>query len=166
MQKPIPGFPGYEITDDGRVWSCNGGLGRFLRPDRNRRSGHLRVTLSCCGKTYRRFVHRLVLEVFIGPCPDGMEACHGPDPDPANNNVENLRWDTSASNHREAVQQGRHPRGEQHGRTKLTSRQVRQMIYTYRTGLFSMREIAAQYGIGASTVHRIIAGKVWGRVWT
>ena len=164
MRKPIPGFPGYYASNEGRIWSCNGGCGRWLRPDRNKRDEHLRVTLSSSGKTYRRFVHRLILETFVGPCPPGMEACHGPDPDPANNRLENLRWDTAASNHREAVQQGRHPCGERHGRTKLTDQQVRQMIYTYRTGIFSMKEIATQYGVGTSTVHRIVTGKVWGHV--
>lgn len=43
------------------------------------------------------YVHRLVLEAFVGPCPDGMEACHnnGVQDD---NRVENLRWDTHLSN--------------------------------------------------------------------
>lgn len=42
-------------------------------------------------------VHRLVLEAFVGPCPDGMECCHY-DGNPKNNNLDNLRWDTPKSN--------------------------------------------------------------------
>ena len=35
-----------------------------------------------------RSVGRLVLEVFVGPCPPGMEACHN-DGDPHNNWLDN-----------------------------------------------------------------------------
>ena len=39
---------------------------------------HLRVSLSKDGKRQTRRVHRLALEAFVGPCSEGMEACHGP----------------------------------------------------------------------------------------
>lgn len=42
-------------------------------------------------------IHRLVLEAFVGPCPSGMEACHN-NGDPADNRLENLRWDTKSAN--------------------------------------------------------------------
>jgi len=54
-----------------------------------------------------KLVHRLVLEAFAGPCPDGMEACHG-DGDPTNNRRLNLRWDTRSSNQLDTVRHGRH----------------------------------------------------------
>jgi hypothetical protein len=50
------------------------------------------------GRVVKKFVHRLVLEAFIGPCPPGMEACHYPDPSRQNNHVGNLRWDTKQEN--------------------------------------------------------------------
>jgi hypothetical protein len=51
----------------------------------------------------RRQVHRLVLEAFVGPCPDGMECCHE-DGDSTNNRVDNLRWDTHEANVRERLE--------------------------------------------------------------
>lgn len=54
-----------------------------------------------------RLVHQLVLEAFIGPRPAGMMACHN-DGNPANNRVENLRWDTQSSNIFDAIGQGTH----------------------------------------------------------
>ena len=50
------------------------------------------------GKKHRKYVSRIVLEAFRGPCPKGMEACHDPDPDVNNNRLENLRWDTHLEN--------------------------------------------------------------------
>lgn len=43
-------------------------------------------------------LHRAVLTAFVGPCPEGAEACHFPDRDPMNCALWNLRWDTRASN--------------------------------------------------------------------
>ena len=39
------------------------------------------------------FVHRLVLEAFVGNCPEGME-CDHIDRNRSNNRIENLRWIT------------------------------------------------------------------------
>jgi hypothetical protein len=47
----------------------------------------------------------LVLEAFVGPCPDGLEACHWDD-DPTNNRLSNLRWDTSIANKRDMARNG------------------------------------------------------------
>lgn len=56
-------------------------------------------------RTYQ--VHALVLEAFIGPRPSGMVCCHN-DGDPLNNSVDNLRWDTQASNILDIVKHGNH----------------------------------------------------------
>lgn len=66
-------------------------------------------------------VHRLVLEAFIGPCPDGMVGCHT-DGDPLNNRLDNLRWDTPSNNNRDKrahgtdhqVNKDRCPRGHEY----------------------------------------------------
>jgi len=106
--RPIPGHPHYFASIDGRIWSAKrkGGNARAAgqtgepRPLTPvvRRHGYLAVNLDSGGKNVSRMVHALVLEAFVGPAPEGMEACHYPDPDPANNAVSNLRWDTHAEN--------------------------------------------------------------------
>lgn len=77
--KTIPGFPNYSITKDGRVWSI---------PRKDRHGGHRKGKwLKSCtagggynyvklDTTITKRVNRLVLETFIGPCPDGMECRH------------------------------------------------------------------------------------------
>ena len=58
---------------------------------------HRIVNLAMNGK-HAWYVHRLVLGAFVGPCPPGMESCHFPDRDPANNRLDNLRWGTHQDN--------------------------------------------------------------------
>ncbi len=67
-------------------------------------SGHRRYDL---GST-TMFAHRAVLLAFVGPCPEGMEACHN-NGDPLDNRVENLRWDTRSNNTLDKVAHGTHP---------------------------------------------------------
>ena len=49
-----------------------------------------------CGRRHVR-IHTLVLEVFVGPRPDDMEACHY-DNDKTNCRLMNLRWDCRSGN--------------------------------------------------------------------
>lgn len=110
----IARFPGYRFGDDGSVWSrhsCGGGVKRgtsVKRPKEFRKEwhrlrtatgygGHLAVKLRCCDRAVNCLVHRLILEAFKGPCPEGLECCHN-DGDAGNNRLENLRWDTRESN--------------------------------------------------------------------
>ena len=96
---PIDGCPGYAVSDRGEVMSHR--ASRILKPFVASRSGHLAVDLPIG----RRYVHRLVLESFVGPRPERMEACHN-DGNPTNNHVDNLRWDTRSENVKDAVKHG------------------------------------------------------------
>jgi hypothetical protein len=115
---PIAGYEGlYEVSSAGTVRSKDrldsigrAARGLLLRPE-TRPSGHLRVTLCRDGKTRRLWVHRLVLEAFVGPRPAGMEACHN-DGNPVNNVPSNLRWDTKSANAQDRVRHG----GDWHAR--------------------------------------------------
>lgn len=117
--KDIPGFTGYCVGDDGSVWSANSPNRHGRRWPRgaapwremtyhpHRKMGHLRVQLyGDSGKRVLVHVHRLVLEAFRGLCPAGRECCHDPDPDPANNRLENLRWDTRSANRQDSLRLG------------------------------------------------------------
>ena len=81
---------GYEVNDRGEVFSywrqrglgsCGGAKtilckrARKLKP-RLVGGGYYAVVLHGGEKPQRALVHRLVLEGFVGPCPDGMQACH------------------------------------------------------------------------------------------
>jgi hypothetical protein len=164
---PVPGYEGfYEVSDRGRIKS----LARVVRrkngvtlsiPERILkpvafRTGHLLVSLARDGEYKQRPVHRLVLQAFVGPCPDGLEACHG-DGDPANNRLKNLRWDTRASNIADRLDHGAHQLGERNPQAKLTEADV----LAIRADPRPQRKIAADYGVNRTVVSRIKGRKRW-----
>ena len=110
---PVVGYEGhYEVSDHGRVRSIKrskSGMVMRLTVNKTRR---VSVGLSLVGpegwaqSTHE--IHRLVLEAFVGPAPDGMEACHWDD-NPGNNHLSNLRWATRSDNMHDLVRNGKHP---------------------------------------------------------
>lgn len=170
VYKEIHGHPGYRVGSDGSIWS------RIRRGAR--RGGTFSVTWTrikgCAGNrghlTVRltpsvyHYVHRLVLEAFVGPCPPGMECCHDPDPDPANNRLENLRWDTKKGNSADMDRLGRrylpNCNGERHVKTKLSESDVLE-IRRLSALKVSRSVIAEQFGIRARYVTYIARRKAW-----
>ena len=159
--REIPNEPGYRVGSDGSVWSlwrpkCKSKVWKRLRGRPNEK-GHIAVWL----KGHRLFyVHRLVLLVFVGPCPDGMECCHDPDPDPANNSIGNLRWDTPKANAADRIRHGRNACGEHCGMAKLT----REIVLEIRASKESNRIIADRFGIDVSYARQIRKRITWKEV--
>lgn len=54
-----------------------------------------------------------------------------------------------------------HAKGEYHGRSVLTWEKVREIRQVYADGTLTQRQIAAQYGVSQTTIHRIIRNKNW-----
>lgn len=109
--RPVVGYEGvYSVSSLGNVrrdkQSPGAVRGRILKASEGHR-GHLEVDLSNGSHSRRYLVHRLVLEAFIGPCPEGKEALHG-DGTPGNNRVANLRWGTKHENRMDSVRHGTH----------------------------------------------------------
>lgn len=115
--RPVPGWEGaYEVSDRGRVRS----LDRRTRRGAGWmtvRSRVLKTTLDGNGRRTVKLhqgdggvthsVYRVVMDAFVGPCPPGMEVCHG-DGDKTNDALSNLRYDTRGNNNRDAVRHGTH----------------------------------------------------------
>lgn len=167
--KDIPGFPDYAITKDGRVWSKprtdkQGGRrkGKWLR-SWGCGTGHLCVLLDCSSKKY---VHRLVLEVFVGPCPPGME-CRHLDGNPANNNLDNLKWGTHIENSQDSIRHGTHSclrRGTTNNRAKLTEDKVRVIRYLRDVAKFSLKDIAWQFDVTLDAIWKICKRINWSHI--
>lgn len=168
--RDIPGYPGYRVGDDGSVWTCllkisrgNGGGTRQVPGEKWRRlkpwlhrSGRLVVHL----RGRKKYVHHLVLEAFVGPCPPGMEACHFPDSDATNNRLCNLRWATHSSNEGDKLFHGTHNRGERDGQAKLNEEQVRGLRSDYAAGM-TYSELERKYGISRAQARRIVSRQRW-----
>lgn len=110
IARPIPDFPGYEVTDDGRVLSTRPWRGssapRELRGGVGKRG--YRLVVLCDGQHRRtREVHCLVAEAFHGPRPEGTVIRHL-DGDNQNNASWNLRYGTYSENELDKVRHGTH----------------------------------------------------------
>lgn len=86
--RDVAGFPGYSVTDDGRIWSEKSQ--KWLKGVPTK-VGYLIVTLYVEGKKHMKTIHRLVAEAFI-PNPEGLPEVNHRDEDKANNVVSNLEW--------------------------------------------------------------------------
>lgn len=172
-------FFGYRFGDDGSVWSrwkkvsLGKGYGSKavltdswtrMSVSRRDKNGHYSVNLRTGDSGVKKmcYVHRLILEAFIGPCPDGMEGCHFDD-DPSNNRLTNLRWDTPKANKADAFRNGRlhFLRGQEHHASKLSDDQIREIRIIYAGGGATQRQLAKQYNLNQSHVSFIVRGLSW-----
>jgi hypothetical protein len=168
--RPFRDYVGYEISDWGRVRSFWGGAGQKGQGQRGlmatpkligghvATSGHLGVALYHPGsrKADRFKVHTLVLEAFTGPCPPGLECCHG-DGNPANNRLGNLRWDTPSENQRDTLRHGRHKNA------KLTEADI-PAIWTRLVAGETNVAIAKDYEVSGTAIAQIRSGKCWSHI--
>lgn len=165
--RAIAEFPGYQVNRSGDVRSWNprkpGGrrplFPRYLKPARNSAFGHLQVRFQKDGRQHAKLAHRLVLEAFVGPCPDGMVACHN-NGVPDDNRLKNLRWDTQAGNLADREAHGTVPRGADAG-SKLTEDDVVDIL----ASIDNHAQAAAAHGISKQTVMLIRLGKRWKHVF-
>ena len=106
--KDIEGYPGYQVSNLGRVRSLNyshTGQVRVLKPGRNS-SGYLFVNLCKNGKHKLCTVHRLVAIAFI-PNPDNLPEVNHINEDKTDNRVENLSWVSHVQNCRHGTRNKR-----------------------------------------------------------
>jgi hypothetical protein len=164
--RPVVGYEGlYEVSSHGRVISMNfqgksDAIG-MMKPQYSL-DGYPRFGLRKDSKRTFFYGHRLVLEAFVGPRPDGMTACHG-NGIPDDNTISNLRWDTRKSNEADKERHGTRCRGETHGQAKLTEVQTRDIVKLAKVGV-THRQLAEVYGVHQSQIHSILSGKTWGHI--
>jgi hypothetical protein len=125
--RPVVGYEGrYEVSDLGRVRSLDRTVWRDgpyrrhqvtyrgrVRAVHQQEKGYVGLCLWKDGQTHSCRVHQLVLEAFVGPCPEGMEALHGNGVRHDNRRI-NLRWGTPAENAADRVRHGTTPGANGH----------------------------------------------------
>lgn len=102
--RPIPDFSDYEVSNTGLVRSHKRSKSRILKTGKHP-SGYRQVGLRRNSKTHVFKIGYLVLLTFRGPCPENCEMCHN-DGNAINDHLDNLRWDTHASNMQDASDHG------------------------------------------------------------
>jgi hypothetical protein len=114
---PIDGWPGYEISNAGRLRSWkksrrhpDEALPRILSTYTLPR-GYRCVKLKDRGRKWSAYIHRLVLSAFVGTAPAGQE-CRHLNGDPADNRLTNLAWGTKRENQTDIDRHGNRVKGE------------------------------------------------------
>jgi len=146
--KPIPSNPRYSITPDGEV--RGGKYNKQLKIHVNNQ-GYKMVNLRRGVRYHLVAIHRLLLETFVGPCPEGMEAMHL-DGNSLNNDLENLEWGPHFVNIQDSIRQG--GRG-----LSLQDWRAIWIKILLATTNFTGREIARIVGVYELTVSNIKCGK-------
>lgn len=156
--RPVPGYPMYGVDRDGNTYKMTDG--RWM-PKRQTISkvGYPVIALWANNKGVTRTVHRLVLEVFVGPCPEGMEALHA-DGTRTNNKLENLRWGTRSENMQDAIAHGTSTAGSKNGGARLTALDVLWIKDLFETG-FTPKELLKHFKVSLTTIRRVLTGKTY-----
>lgn len=163
-RRPIQDFPGYWIYEDGRVWSDPKGsanpYGKFLKLAHNS-DGYLICCLMKDRRKCMKRVNRLVIEAFVGPCPEDME-CRHLDGNRTNNHVNNLCWGTKEENEADKKSHGTSNLGEKNPQAKLTEADVRTIRLLLEN--HTKKDIAHQFNVSHTQISRIASGKRWAHV--
>ncbi len=167
--KDIPNYEGYyQVSNYGRVkslerWVLHSRRGkdfvreRILKQHINR---YCFVVLSKDNFQINKTVHRLVAEAFI-PNPLNLpEVNHNNDfGDKTDNRSWMLEWSTKKDNNDHALENNLKPKGENHGRAKLTEENVFEIRKILGTKTVS--EIARDYNVKPACINKIINGINW-----
>lgn len=142
--------------------------------------GYYQVCISVCGRRLNVRVHRCVAETFL-PNPQRYEIVNHIDGCKQHNWIENLEWVTRSGNYFHAVDlelidydvpmrlgyyshMGAYS-GSANGMAKLTETDVRSIRERYIPRgcgrKCNRKELAAQYGVSAELISKIISGKIW-----
>ena len=150
LARSITNTHGYVLQICGRILkSCVGNHGYFV------------VGLTRGGYTQTFTVHRLVLEAFRGPCPEGMEALHR-NGKKKNINLYNLHWGKPIENGKDRIKHGHSPRGERQGGSKLTIAKVRLIRSMYAQKKMNQTELAKKFLVCQNQISKIVRREAWG----
>jgi hypothetical protein len=161
--QPVTGYEGlYSASSEGRIRREAGSRRcrrtRVLTPDHDS-NGYPSLRLCRDGRTVHYLVHRLVLEAFVGPRPEGMECLHR-NGIKTDNRLANLCWGSHAENGADAVRLGEMARGNCNGMAKLTVEAVLAIRQRFEAGTSAMA-LAHAYDIHPETVRKIVKRLRW-----
>lgn len=154
----------YSISNLGRVRrdrAAKGATsGHILKPHKGTDGyWYVRLSLSCQQRGYS--IQRLVCDAFLGPKPKGHNINHI-DGVKTNNRLWNLEYVTYSRNSKHAFEIGLSPRGENHGISKLTNAQVKEIKKELAQGIQgNQTTIAKRYGVNDTVISKIKRGEIW-----
>ncbi len=166
---PVLNFSGYRARSDGFILSLRRGgaiatntVWRVLTPiirDNKKRTGYRCVTLFKNGVRHQLRISRLMLESFIGPCPNGMEASHE-NGNSLDDRIENLAWKTHPENEADKSRHGTLLMGEECYLSTHCDQDV-SILWEMVSQGYSGRQIANTLGTTPNWVNMVYRGRIW-----
>lgn len=172
--KSVPGYEKfYLISNLGRIKRLmrirRSGLPlyeKILNPGLSRGYPRIRLTDEN-GKKRRFLVHRLVGMAFIPNIENKPEINHL-DGIRNNNHVSNLEWATRTDQMQHAIRTGlmepTFKNGEKNLMSKLSQRDVFEIIKRWDTNNFSKKDLAKIFSVSPVTIESIIYGQRWNKI--
>lgn len=169
--KDIQGYEGlYQISSFGRVKRLErenkfGNKTRVLKemimtPVKNRH-GYMGLNIAIDKKMKAHSIHRLVATHFIKNI-DNLPEVNHIDGDKNNNVASNLEWCTRKENMSHAISAGLiNHKGDNSPIAKLTNEDVKRIRQVYNSETRTYEDLAEEYGVGGSTIGRIIRKEVY-----
>jgi len=171
--KPVVNYENlYEVSNLGSIRS----LDRYVRTRGNgqriargkilqripEQDGYHRVQLFKNGKYKNKYVHGLVMESFVGPCPPGNQVIHLEHvKENRNDSLSNLRYASLSCNMAFKYDDGTILRGETSPCSKLTKKDVIAIRFAYKNNLYTQTELAPLFNVGVTTIGAVIRGQTW-----
>lgn len=161
--KPIPGVPGYGVTQDGRVFSerpinGKGPFGHKWRPIKVNPGGTSPYLQFGVDKR-KMLVHKAVALAFIGPRPIGLEIAHV-NGNCQDNRADNIRYVTHRQNEVMKRQHGTAPRGHRNPMAKLTESDVEAILARSASGM-TQHSLGIEHCVSDATISMIVNRKRW-----
>lgn len=172
--RDVVGYEGlYQISNLARVKALPQPFGpsnrrrETLRQSWTHKNGYVQMILARDGKPHPYRLHKLVMDAFLGPCPEGCVRNHK-NGDKAGNRLDNLEYVTPSENTLHAYTVLGHECifkrlvGSQTSGAKLTEAQVieiRQLADQYKR-----TELGARFGVHPSVISNIVARRIWKHV--
>ena len=162
MGIPITDYEDYIITENGTIWRNS----HQLKPWKTN-SGYLMVCLSKNNKTKKKYVHRLVAQMFLN---DGREislTVNHKDGNKLNNHVNNLEIISQSDNNKHAfaanLKKPTNTSKELNGNVKLSQEDVDfiRAHYIPRDKQWSGVKLAEMFNVTPANISDIVNYKLW-----
>ena len=141
--KPLPSFPNYEASSEGRIRNSRGEIVRLRK--------YMDYYFIWSGG-WNRSVHRLVAEAFLGP--SSLDV-HHKDGNGLNNKPSNLEYSTRCAHA---------PRGKEAGRPRAKLSEHSAWVIKWHlknTPIISRKDLAEAFGVSRKTIDYIARGYRW-----
>lgn len=155
--KPIPSFPRYEASSEGRVRRIGRARPLAICPSGN---GYDNYRLTRDGKILNVSGHVAICEAFHGPKPSAAHEVAHERGDKADRSPERLRWATRTENMADKRLHGTHRSGERIPWARLKASDIPDIRTRLALGE-AVSSIAADKGVSNGAINGIKIGRNW-----